>query len=437
MQPVDSKVVDSLARGLQGDAMDIHRPDLKQGAQRRRARFLAAAVAGVLLAGWALASLEPAAPGVASSSLWLDTVKRGDLLREVRGPGTLVPREIRWIAAETSARIERIVVKPGAQVRANTVILELSNPELIDQQLGAEAALKAAEADYQAHRMSLESQLLDQRANLAGVKSDYESARLQADAEHDLAVSGIISRIQARRSELASAQLKLRTGIEQERIAKFEQTIAAQLAADRARLTQLRNAAELRRRQVDGLHLQAGIAGVLQQVPVQEGQQVSIGTNLARVAKPGDLMAELRIPETQVRDVAFGQSVRVDTRNGIVAGQVIRIDPAVINGSVQVDVELSGGLPAGARPDLSVDGTIEIERLTDVLYVGRPAYGQPESEVRLFRIEADSDRALRVPVKLGRASVSQIEISAGLNVGDRIILSDTSQWDAYDRLKLE
>lgn len=417
--------------------MDIHRPDLKRRAQHRRLIYLAVAVIAVACAGWALASLEPAAPSVARSSLWLDTVKRGDMLREVRGPGTLVPREIRWIAAETNARVERIVVKPGAQVQADTVILELSNPEVIDQQLGAEAALKAAEADYQAHRMTLESQLLDQRANLAGVTSEYESARLQAEAERDLAASGIIPRIQARRSELATAQLKLRTGIERERIAKFEQTIAAQLAADRARLDQLRNAAELRRRQADGLHLRAGIAGVLQQVPVQEGQQVTAGSNLARVAKPGDLMAELRIPETQVRDVAFGQSVRVDTRNGIVAGQVIRIDPAVLNGSVQVDVELTGALPAGARPDLSVDGTIEIERLTDVLYVGRPAYGQPESEVRLFRLEPDGDHALRIPVKLGRASVSQIEIAGGLNAGDQIILSDTSQWDAYDRLKIE
>ncbi|MDP1697647.1 MAG: HlyD family efflux transporter periplasmic adaptor subunit [Xanthomonadaceae bacterium] len=417
--------------------MDIHRPDLKQRAQRRRIFYFAAAAIAVVLAGWAAASLEPAAPGVARSSLWLDSVKRGDMLREVRGPGILVPREIRWIAAETNARVERIVVKPGAQVQADTVILELSNPEVIDQQLGAEAALKAAEADYQAHRMTLESQLLDQRANLAGVTSDYESARLQAEAERDLAASGIIPRIQARRSELATEQLKLRTGIERERIAKFEQTIAAQLAADRARMDQLRNAAELRRRQADGLHLKAGIAGVLQQVPVQEGQQVTAGSNLARVAKPGDLMAELRIPETQVRDVAFGQSVRVDTRNGIVAGKVIRIDPAVLNGSVQVDVELSGEMPAGARPDLSVDGTIEIERLSDVLYVGRPAYGQPESEVRLFRLEADSDRALRIPVKLGRASVSQIEIAGGLSAGDQIILSDTSQWDAYDRLKIE
>lgn len=417
--------------------MDIHRPDLKQRAQRRRALYIVAAAVALGVLGVAVASLEPAAPGVARSSLWLDTVKRGDMLREVRGPGTLVPKEIRWIAAETNARVERILVKPGAQVQADTVILELSNPEVIDQQLGAEAALKAAEADYQAHRMMLESQLLDQRANLAGVKSEYESARMQAEAEHDLAVSGIIPGIQARRSELATEQLKLRTAIEQERIAKFEQTIAAQLAADRARLDQLRNAAELRRRQAEGLHLKAGLAGVLQQVPVQEGQQVSAGTNLARVAKPGELMAELRIPETQVRDVTFGQSVRVDTRNGIVSGQVIRIDPAVLNGSVQVDVELNGELPVGARPDLSVDGTIEIERLTDVLYVGRPAYGQPEGEVRVFRVDHDGDGAQRIPVKLGRASVSHIEIRDGLNAGDQIVLSDTTQWDAYDRFKLE
>lgn len=417
--------------------MDIQRPDLKKRANRRRLAYAGAGGALLLLlAGW-VASLDPAAPGVARSSLWLDTVKRGQMLREVRGPGTLVPKEIRWIAAETSARVERIVVKPGAGVEVDTVILEMSNPEVIDQRLAAEAALKAAEADYQARRMTLESQLLDQRANLAGVQSDYESARLQAEAESELAASGIIPKIQARRSELAAAQLKLRTGIEIERVAKFERTIQAQLAADRARLDQLRNAADLRRRQADALHVRAGIAGVLQQVPVQEGQQVAAGVNLARVAKPGELMAELRIPETQVRDVALGQPVRVDTRNGIVPGQVIRIDPAVINGSVQVDVELTGELPPGARPDLSVDGTVEIERLEDVLYVGRPAYGQPETEVRLFRVDSETSIAQRVPVRLGRASVSLIEVVQGLAVGDQIILSDTSQWDEYDRLKLD
>lgn len=416
--------------------MDIQRTDLKQKARQRRMLWIAAGVAATIALGVAVASLDPAAPSVSRASLWTDTVKRGEMLREVRGPGTLVPKEIRWIAAETSARVERIVVRPGARVEADTVILELSNPEVIDLQLAAESALKAAEADYTARRMSLESQLLDQRANLAGVEADYESARLQAEAERELAEAGIIPRIQARRSELASEQLKLRLGIEKERIAKFEQTIHAQLAADRARMDQLRNAADLRRRQAEALQVRAGIAGVLQQVPVQEGQQVAPGTNLARVAKPGELMAELRVPETQVKDVMLDQPVRVDTRNGVVAGRVARIDPAVQNGTVLVEVELTGELPASARPDLSVDGTIEIERLADVLYVGRPAYGQPESEVRLFRVDPDSGIAQRVPVRLGRASVNLIEVVQGLQPGDQIILSDTSQWDEHDRLKL-
>jgi len=416
--------------------MDIQRTDHKQ--RQRRRRWLAAGlgtIAVLLLAGF-VSRLEPAAPRVDKSALWTDTVKRGEMLREVRGPGTLVPKEIRWIAAETAARVERILVKPGAQVAADTVILELRNPELIDAKLSADAALTAAQADYAARQMTLESQLLDQRANLAGIESEYEAARLQAEAEAELAQKGIIPAIQYRRTQLAADQLKLRVGIEKERIAKFERTITAQLAADRARIDQLAHAAEQRRRQVDDLRLKAGVAGVLQQVPVQEGQQVTPGTNLARVAKPGELMAELRVPETQVKDVAIGQQVRVDTRNGIVHGQVTRIDPAVQAGSVLVDVELSGELPPGARPDLSVDGTIEIERLDDVLYVGRPAYGQPDSEVRLFRIDPETGYAQRVPVRLGRASVSLIEVSGGLSPGDTIILSDTSQWDDYDRLRL-
>ena len=417
--------------------MDILRPDLKSRAHRRRLTYAALAVAALVLAGMALASLKPAAPSVDRASLWLDTVKRGQMLREVRGPGTLVPKSIRWIAADAPARVEHILVKPGAVVAADTVILRLANPEVIEQRLAADAALKAAEADFVARRMTLDSQLLDQRANLAGIGSDFESARLQAEAEKELADAGIIPRIQSQRSALTMQQLKLRMEIEEERIAKFRQTIDAQLAADRARIDQLRNTAELRARQADGLNVRAGIAGVLQQVPVQEGQQVSVGTNLARVARPDELMAELRIAETQVRDLAIGQSARIDTRNGVVDGQVVRIDPAVINGSVQVDVELSGPLPAGARPDLSVDGTIELERLDDVLYVGRPAYGQPESQVRLFRLDPESGSAERVPVKLGRASVSSIEIVSGLQPGDRIILSDTSQWDAYDRLRIE
>jgi HlyD family secretion protein len=416
--------------------MDIQRLDLKQQARRRRIALIVAAVVALAALVGFVSRLDPAAPSVAKSSLWLDTVKQGDMLREVRGPGVLVPKEIRWIAAESNARVERIVVRPGAVVEADTVILELSNPEVVDQQLSAVSALTAAEADYTAKQMGLESQLLDQRAALAGIRADYEGARLQAEAETELAGRGIISRIQARRSELTSEQLKLREGIEVERIEKFEQTLRAQLAAERARIEQLKNVAELRRRQAEALKVRAGIAGVLQQVPVQEGQQVAAGTNLARVAKPGELMAELRISETQVKDILHGQQVRVDTRNGVVAGQVVRIDPAVQNGTVLVEVEFTEALPASARPDLSVDGTIEIERLQNVLYVGRPAYGQPESEVRLFRVDAEG-QAQRVPVRLGRASVNLIEIQQGLAPGDQIILSDTSQWEGYERLRVD
>lgn len=416
--------------------MDIQRTDLKQKKRRRQIAFGIVGTIAIVAMGLLLANLDPAAPSVDRAALWLGTVERGEMLREVRGPGVLAPKEIRWIAAETPARVERIVVKPGARVEPDTVILELSNPEVAEAQLAAQSALTAAEADLAAQRMSLESQALDQKANLAAVEADYESARLQAEAEGELAAKGIISRIQARRSELSAQTLQTRLSIEKERVTKFGDTTRAQLDAARARVDQLRNTAQLRRRQAEGLAVRAGISGVLQQVPVQEGQQVAAGVNLARVARPEVLMAELRIPETQVKDVSVGQPVRVDTRNGIVPGTVIRIDPAVLNGSVLVDVDLEGNLPPGARPDLSVDGTIEIERLSDVLYVGRPAFGQPESQVRLFKLDADGKRAQRVPVQLGRASVNLIEVRQGLNPGDRVVLSDTSQWDDYERLRI-
>lgn len=417
--------------------MDIHRTDFAKLKRRRQIihGVIAVAVVSGLLA-W-VSTLDPAMPRVARASLWLDAVQRGQMLREVRGPGLLVPKEIRWIAAETPARVERIALKPGASVQPDSVILELSNPEVADAHLAAQSALTAAQADLAAQRMTLQSQLLDQKANLAQINAEHESARLQTEAEAQLAARGIIPDIQYRRSLLASDQLKLRLGIEKERIASFEQTIKAQLAAQQARVEQLRNTAQLRSRQRDGLIVRAGIAGVLQQVPVEEGQQIAAGTNLARVARPDVLMAELRIPETQVKDVREGQEVNVDTRNGIVSGTVIRIDPAVQAGSVMIDVELTGTLPPGARPDLSVDGTIRIERLDDVLYVGRPAYGQPESQVRLFKFDPATGIAQRVPVQLGRASVSLIEIRQGLQPGDVIVLSDTSQWDRYDRLRID
>jgi HlyD family secretion protein len=417
--------------------MDIARPDLKQKKRKRQTLYGIAGGGVLLLAVIGLARLEPAAPSVERASVWLDSVKRGEMLREVRGPGTLVPKEIRWIAAESNARVERIVVKPGAEVASDTVILELSNPEVDDQVLAARSALTAAEADLASRRVTLDSQLLDLQAQLAATEADAEGARLQAEAEGELNKKGIISDLTYRQSALRARQLTTRVGIETDRIAKLRQSIDAQLAAERARLEQLRNTLDLRQRQADALKVKAGIAGVLQQVPVEEGQQVVAGTNLARVAKPDVLMAELRIAETQAKDVLLDQVVRVDTRNGIVAGKVIRIDPAVLNGTVQVDVDLEGTLPAGARPDLSVDGTIEIERLADVLYVGRPAFGQPETSVTLFRLDRDSAVARRVPVKLGRASVSVIEVQHGLELGDQVVLSDTSAYDEYDRIKLD
>jgi HlyD family secretion protein len=367
----------------------------------------------------------------------VDTVKQGELVREVRGPGTLVPKEIRWIAAETAARVEQIVVRPGAIVKPDTFILEVANPELEGQLLAANAEVTAAESDLAAKRTSLQSSLLDQLAAEAQAKADYESARMQAESEKTVAAKGIIPAVQYRRSLVALEQLKYRVEIEGQRVAEFRRNIAAQVAAEQARLDQLAATRDLRQRQFDALHVRAGIAGVLQQVPVEEGQQLAAGANLARVAVPGALRAELRIAETQAKDVVIGQTVKVDTRNGIAAGRVTRVDPAVQNGSVQVDVDLVGELPPGARPDLSVDGTIEIERLPNVLYVGRPAFGQPDSEVRLFRVDPESGVATRVPVRLGKASVNLIEIRQGLKVGDRVVLSDTSAWDQHDTIRLE
>ena len=415
--------------------MDIARPELKQRKRRRQVVIGGAILLALVAAAAGLMALGPAMPSVERSSVLVDTVKRGELLREVRGPGTLVPKEIRWIAAETSARVERVLVKPGAQVEPDTVILELSNPEVDDQLLAATAALTAAQSDLAAKRTELKSRLLDQQAAEAQARTDYETARMQAESEKSVAEKGIIPAVQYRKSLVVLEQLKYRVDIEQQRVAEFRRNISAQLAAEQARLDQLANTRELRQRQADGLKVRAGIAGVLQRVPVEEGQQVAAGNNLARVARPGDLMAELRIAETQAKDIVIGQPARIDTRNGIVDGKVLRVDPAVQNGTVQVDVELDGALPPGARPDLSVDGTIEIERLADVLYVGRPAFGQPEAEVRLFKVDADNVAA-RVPVQLGRSSVNLIEIRNGLQVGDRVILSDTSAWDQSDKIRL-
>jgi HlyD family secretion protein len=417
--------------------MDIQRDDLK--VKKRRKQITIGAIVAVLLlaATFGVARLKPAAPLVERSSVWLDTVKKGEMLREVRGPGTLVPKEIRWVTAETAAHVERIVVKPGTPVQADTVLIELSNPEVLEQLASAQADVAAMRADNAAKKMTAENQVLDQKANYAQYEADYESARVEAEAKADLAHRGIIPDIQYKQIQLTAQQRKVRLEIERERRTKFEQTVKAQMAADDARLSQLQTTLALRQRQVDALKVRAGTPGVLQVVPVQEGQQVSAGANLARVARPDVLRAELHIAETQAKDVTIGQEVKVDTRNGIVEGKVERIDPAVLAGTVQVDVDITGKLPSGARPDLSVEGTIQLERLENVVYVGRPAFGQPNSDVRLFRVNANEGTADRVPVKLGRSSVNSIEIKQGLKPGDQVVLSDTTAWDAYDRIRLD
>lgn len=417
--------------------MDIVRTDLKIARQRRR--WMIGSSGGIALIALTafLFTLDPAVPSVEHESVWTDTVKRGEMLREVRGPGVLVPKEVRWIAARTNARVERVLAKPGAPVEPETVLIEMSNPELVQQLEEARSAVAAADADYAALEVQLQSQLLDQKAALAEARAEYESQRLQVEAEAELAKDNIISQLELKRSVLKAEQLKVRLDVEQERSRTLERAVDAQLRAERARIQQSRNMLALRESQVQGLTVRAGMTGVLQALSVEEGQQLTIGANIARIARPDELMAELRIAETQAKDVQLDQQVSIDTRNGIVAGEVIRIDPAVTGGIVQVDVAITGELPAGARPDLSVDGTILIERLEDVLYVGRPAYGQPESTVRLFVIDEESGDAVRVPVELGRSSVNVIEIRQGLEAGDRVILSDTSAFEKHDRIRLE
>lgn len=417
--------------------MDIPRPDNKRQRQLRRIALGAAVALGAGLLTVGLARLEPAAPSVTRASVWVDTVREGEMLRQVRGPGVLAPREIRWVAAQTDGRVERILVRPGAVVEPDTLLVELSNPDLLQQTDEARYALEAAEAEFTETELRLRSQQLDQRAALAVARAEFESARLQAEAEETLTRQGIVPAIQHQRSVLLTEQLRIRVEIETDRLEQFSASMQAQVASQRARVEQARNQLQRRMEQVESLQVRAGIGGVLQQVPVEEGQRVSLGANIARVARPDDLQAELRIPETQARDVQIGQRVAVDTRNGIVDGIVVRVDPAVQAGTVQVDVELVGELPRGARPDLSVDGTIELERLERVVFTGRPAYGQPNSTVGLFKLTEGGRSAVRVPVEIGRSSVNAVEILQGLEPGDQVILSDTSSWDGHDRIRLE
>jgi len=402
----------------------------------RQAAYAGGALA-LLLVTLGLSRLKPAAPSVDRSGVLIDAVKRGPMLREVRGLGTLVPEDVRWIPAAAEGRVERILIYPGSMVKADSVILELSNPELELQALDAESQARQAEAQYTELKVRLQSQQLDQKAAAARVQADFEQAKMQADTNTELARQGLIADLTRKLSDVAARELNNRNGIEQQRLSIASEAVEAQLAVQRALVAQRRAEARLRRSQVKALAISPGIAGMLQVVPVEQGQRVSIGTNLARVAVPDRLKAVIRVPETQAKDVLIGQSATVDTRNGIVNGKVSRIDPAAQNGTVTVDVALEGTLPAGARPDLTVDGTIELERLTDIVYVSRPAQAQPNGTVGLFKLDPDGVGATRVKVGLGRSSVSTIEVTSGLVPGDQVVLSDTSAWDAYDRIRLK
>ena len=419
--------------------MDIQRP-ASVAQQKQRKRVLIGVAAALLVAGVsvALGRLKPAAPTVERATVWVDTVKRGSMLRQVRGLGTLVPVDEarRWLPSATQGRVERIILRPGAQVTPDTVILELADPQLQQQLLEAENQLRASEADLASLRARLDTERLNQKSIAATVEADYEQARLEREVNEDLAKDGLVSNLILKQSTVRSESLRTRAQLEKERVSVSEESVRAQLLAQQARVDQLRTLFSLRREQVDQLRVRAGMSGVLEQVPVEVGQQVAPGTNVARVADPTRLKAELRIAETQARDLTIGQVAQVDTRNGIIQGKVVRIDPAAQNGTVTVDVALEGELPRGARPDLSVDGTVELERLDNVLYVGRPAFGQENSAVGLFRLDGATGEAQRAQVQLGRSSVNTIEIKGGAKEGDQLVLSDMSAWDAFDRVRL-
>jgi len=416
--------------------MDIVRTGIAEKKRRNRWIIAAAGIVAAAAVTVVVAGLDPAAPAVDGDTVWIGTVERGTFERQVRGHGKLVPENLRWVQARTTGRVEVIHVEPGHRVAADGVILELSNPEIERSAIDAENALLRAEAELESLRVTLISSELDQRARAAEVDAEYIGASLLAEANRELSDKGLVSDIQLRSSEAMAQALATRQEIEAQRLEMNSEASRAFLAAQRAEVEQHRALYNLRTEQLDALAVRAGIAGVVQEVPVEIGQQVATGTMLAKVAEPTRLQAELRVPATRARDVRRGQAVSVDTRNGLVVGTVTRVDPSVHEGSVMVEVRLDGSLPDGARPDMAVDGAIQIERLTDVLFVGRPVQSQENATIGLYRLEGDGKHALRVSVELGSSSVDTIEIIDGLREGDRVILSDTSRWDEHDKIRL-
>jgi HlyD family secretion protein len=407
--------------------------------KRRRLRRIGYAVVAtmvVVAVSIGLARMEPAAPSVDEGTLLTDVVRRGSIVLQRRGIGTLVPEDTRWLPATTNGRVERILLRPGAQVRSDSVILELSNPQLEQEEQGARLALQSAIAALENLRVQLDNELLTQQSQAAALESEFALAQMRAEADEALAKEKLISELDRRQSHLRAETLKQRAALEARRLATARQSIDARVRVQQAAVDQARAIADLQARRLSELRVRPGFAGVLQQVPVEVGQQVAPGQNLARVADPARLKAELRIAETQAKDIDVGQPAEIDTRNGIIAGIVSRKDPAAANGTVTVDVSLTGELPRGAVPDLSVDGTIQLEKLENILYVGRPSLGQDHSTVGLFKVINESGDAERVQVKLGKSSVNAIVVIDGLKEGDKVVLSDMSSWDAFDRVRL-
>jgi len=417
--------------------MDIARPSNARQKRIRQVLYAVALLSVVGLITLGLSRLKPAAPSVDGATVWRDTVKRGPMLRQVRGLGTLVPEDIRWIPSTTQGRVERIILRPGTSVTADSVILVLTNPQLEQELHDAELKVRAAEATQSSLRVQLQNDQLQQRASSATIEAEYNKAKTTFEMKEALAKDQLVSALDLKQAKVDSEQLAIRNEIARQQLASAEESTRAKLAVQQSDLDQVRAILQLKKRQYDELKVRAGFSGMLQLVQVEVGQQVGPGANLVRVANPGRLKAELKIAETQAKDIQLGQLASIDTRNGIVEGRVIRLDPSVQNGTRTVDVSLPDVLPKGAVPDLSVDGTIELERLNDVLFVGRPAFGQEQSTVGLFKVDSDGSGASRTQVKLGRSSVNNIEVLSGLKVGDTVVLSDMSAWDAFDRVRLK
>jgi HlyD family secretion protein len=421
--------------------MDVPRPFAAKARRRRQIIYVAVGVALFASVTMGVSKLKPAAPAVDRSGLWIDTVKRGPMVRQVHGIGTLAPEEIRWIPTITDGRVEKILVRPGTPVETDTVVVILNNPTVEQQTSDAKSKLRAEEAQYHNLEVILQSQVLDQKANAVRAEQDAEDARMKAETDDALAKAGVVSEQTRKLSSGSWRQLSIRAEIEQQRYANSQMEWEAQLAVEKAKVEQARALYNLEQKRENMLQVRAGMNGILQELTLngntlQEGQQVPAGTTIAKVANPNRLKAELKIPETLAKDVQLGQPAEVDTHNGVIEGKVIRIDPSVQNGTRTVDVALVGDPPPGAVPDLSVDGTIDLERIADALFVGRPTLGQEKSTVGIFKLESDGVAAVRVRVTLGRSSVNTVEILGGLKEGDQVILSDVSRWDQYDRIRL-